>query len=72
MRKRCFLIILLVSGLFYLTPEALADWNGAKRLTWTSGSSRSPATAVDSNNHIHVVWEDLTPGNYEIYYKRGT
>jgi hypothetical protein len=27
--------------------------------------------AVDSNNHIHVVWSDETPGNFEIYYKKG-
>jgi hypothetical protein len=41
-----------------------------KRLTWTSGYSSGTGIAVDSNDRIHVVWQDKTPGNYEIYYKR--
>jgi hypothetical protein len=49
------------------------DWDmslAAQRLTWTSGCSKYPAIAVDSNNIVHVVWEDNTPGNYEIYYMK--
>jgi hypothetical protein len=26
--------------------------------------------AVDSLGHLHVVWNDDTPGNREIYYKK--
>jgi BNR repeat-like domain len=47
-------------------------WSAARRLTWTSGQSYGPATAIDSGNAIHVVWRDDTPGNAEIYYKRST
>jgi hypothetical protein len=47
-------------------------WSDALRLTWTSGSSAFPALAVDSNNALHLVWSDGTPGNYEIYYRKGT
>jgi len=72
MKKKNFLIMLLVSGLFYLSHVALAYWLPAKRLTWNPGESQSPAIAVDSNDHIHVVWADETPGNYEIYYKKST
>lgn len=43
-----------------------------KRLTWTPGYSGAQEIAIDSNDRIHVVWEDRTPGNYEIYYKRST
>jgi hypothetical protein len=43
-----------------------------KRHTWNYGNSKHPAIITDSNNHIHVVWEDNTPGNFEIYYKKGT
>lgn len=43
-----------------------------KRLTYNSGYSVNPAIAVDSNNYIHVVWEDLSPGDREIFYKRST
>lgn len=27
---------------------------------------------VDGSDHVHVVWCDGTPGNYEIYYKKST
>jgi len=70
MRKKCFLIILLAVGLFCLASDALADWSAAKRLTWTSGESLFPDVAADSDNTLHVVWSDDTPGYAEIYYRR--
>jgi predicted neuraminidase len=48
-----------------------ATWSTSKRLTWTSGGSFHPALAVSSGN-LHLVWEDTTPGNSEIYYKKST
>ena len=30
------------------------------------------AIFIDSNDHIHLVWEDNTPGNGEIFYKQST
>jgi len=48
-----------------------ATWQATKRLTWNSGYSAVPAIATDSSGNIHVVWFDYTPGNYEIYYKKG-
>ncbi|MBP1769041.1 MAG: hypothetical protein H6P98_3156, partial [Candidatus Aminicenantes bacterium] len=42
-----------------------------QKLTGTSGWSDYPAVDVDSNLTVHVVWIDDTPGNYEIYYKKG-
>ena len=47
-------------------------WDGAKRLTWNAGFSEYPAIASDANNRIHVVWQDNSPGNLEIYHKRST
>jgi predicted neuraminidase len=47
-------------------------WTTSQRLTWNSGSSGYPAIAVSSTSNISVVWEDDTPGNYEIYYKKST
>jgi BNR repeat-containing family member len=47
-------------------------WTPSRRLTWTSGDSRSPAIAVDSQDNLHVVWNDDTPGNNEIYYRKST
>ena len=46
-------------------------WSTVQRLTWTSGSSRYPAMAIDADDAIHVVWQDDTPGKNEIYYKKG-
>jgi hypothetical protein len=44
----------------------------AKRLTWNPDESEWPEVATDSNNNIHVVWDDETPGNNEVFYKRST
>jgi BNR repeat-like domain len=48
-----------------------ATWAASQRLTWTSGSSDCPAIAADPSGALQVVWSDGTPGNLEIYYKRG-
>ena len=41
-----------------------------KRLSWSSGQSGNAAIAVEPSGEIHVVWQDDTPGNFEIYYKK--
>jgi hypothetical protein len=46
-------------------------WGKQKRLTRNKGWSWSPSIAVSGSN-IHVVWQDDTSGNEEIYYKRST
>jgi len=46
-------------------------WSPALRLTRTSGASMNPTMAIDSGDTIHIVWDDNTPGNTEIYYKNG-
>jgi hypothetical protein len=65
-------LLVVALGLFLIVQSARADWGAAQRLTWNSGSSDYPAIAVDSHNHLHVVWHDDTPGNDEIYYRRST
>jgi hypothetical protein len=72
MGKKRLEVILLAAWMFYLAAYALADWSPARRLTWTAGDSRFPAIAMDSSDTVHVVWEDDTPGNWEIYYKKST
>lgn len=39
------------------------------RLTWNSGNSVSPDIIADKKDNLHLVWSDVTPGNYEIFYK---
>jgi len=43
-----------------------------KRLTWNSGTSAIPSIATDSGNNIHMVWEDESPGNFEVFYRKST
>jgi hypothetical protein len=45
-------------------------WRTKKRLSWTSGPSEFPAVIADPSGDLHVVWQDETPGNFEIYYRR--
>jgi BNR repeat-like domain len=45
-------------------------WTANKRLTWNAGDSWSPAMAMLSSGDIHIAWDDDTPGNREIYYKK--
>jgi hypothetical protein len=47
-----------------------ASWGTTQRLTWNAGYSMGPAVAVDAGN-IHLVWMDNSPGNFEVFYKRG-
>ena len=61
------------SEIFYKkSTDNGTTWTGLTRMTWNSGDSWLPSVAADSNTGIHVVWDDGTPGNREIYYKRST
>jgi hypothetical protein len=40
-------------------------------LSNTTGTSRTPAMAAFENN-VYVVWDDDTPGNSEIFYRKST
>jgi Neuraminidase (sialidase) len=70
MTKRGIYVVLIL-GVFFLTQNLESSWT-LKRLTWNSGYSSNPAIVTDSNNYIHVVWDDNTPGNNEIFYKQST
>jgi hypothetical protein len=54
------------------TTNGGSAWMTSQRLTWNSGISYEPAIAVDSSGNPHVVWDDNTPGECEIYYKKTT
>jgi hypothetical protein len=48
-----------------------ASWSPDTRLTNGAVSSLDASVAV-SDSVVHVVWQDLRDGNWEIYYKRST
>jgi len=69
MKTKTSLIIVL--GIVYiLQPLSAQTWESTKRLTWNSGSSLGPDIKIDTNDTIHFVWSDDTPGNSEIYHKK--
>ena len=53
---------------FRRSGDGGATWQAAERLTYTGNTSEFPAIALNSSM-VCVVWDDLTPGNSEIYFK---
>jgi hypothetical protein len=66
--RQVFIAVAIVLLLF--SAVASGDtWTPNKRLTNTTNHSLHPAIAANGSN-IYVVWEDYTPGSYEIYFKK--
>ena len=63
---------ILAMGLFFLASAAQADWQPAKRLTWTSGNCFFPRIAADSSGHLHLVWFTGESGDENVFYKKST
>ncbi|MBI4182094.1 MAG: right-handed parallel beta-helix repeat-containing protein [Candidatus Aenigmarchaeota archaeon] len=40
------------------------------RLTFASGGSWDPSLRIDAQDTLHVAWEDVRDGNFEIYYMK--
>ena len=47
-------------------------WTAAKRLTWSSSESRSPAISVDPSDQLLVVWTEESLYGSELYGRRST
>jgi hypothetical protein len=56
------------SGFF--RPSSKKSRSAVTRLTFATGASKALAMALGSSSYLHVVWQDITPGNMEIYYKK--
>jgi hypothetical protein len=54
---------------FKKSDDGGTTWTKNKRLTWNAGDSYNPAIVVDGSS-IYLVWNDNTPGNLEIYFKK--
>ncbi len=44
------------------------DYCCPQRISHTPGHSTLPAIIIDDSRNMHIVWQDDTPGNWEIYY----
>ncbi|MCK4528922.1 T9SS type A sorting domain-containing protein [candidate division WOR-3 bacterium] len=53
---------------FLLFPIFLFAWTTPINISNTDSISNCPALYQDKRGWIHIVWEDRTPGNYDIYY----
>lgn len=54
---------------FGKSSDGGATWQTAKRLTSNSGESFNSRIAI-SGASVYLVWQDPTPGNYEIYFRK--
>ncbi|MEW6189268.1 MAG: S-layer homology domain-containing protein, partial [Actinomycetota bacterium] len=46
------------------------SWSSVVNLSNNSGRSENPSIVADAGANPHVVWQDSTPGNWDIYYTR--
>ncbi len=56
---------------FRKSADQGATWQSGLRLTNNSGRSEAPALAVNDSS-LDVVWNDDTPGNFEITHRQST
>jgi len=55
------------------SSDSGTNWFGLTRLTYNSGDSNFPAMRKEINsNSLHVVWQDNTPGAFEVFHKKQT
>ncbi len=57
---------------FNRSTDGGATFSTPKNLSNNTGFSSDPQVAVDSSSDINVVWEDDTPGNFDIFFSRST
>ncbi len=57
--------------LFKRSLDSGATWDAIQRLTNNAGQSQSPSIAASGNN-VYLAWRDNSPGNDEIFFRRGT
>ena len=68
-KTRRWVLSLFIFLAFAALKISAQTWSALTRLCWNSGESVLPRIAVDSGSGVHVIWEDDTPGNGEIFYK---
>jgi hypothetical protein len=69
-RFLCFFFVLLalaVAGTAS-TGASVEGWSSPTNISNSGGESKRPAVAVGADGAVHVVWEDQSPGNWEILY----
>ena len=57
---------------FKKSPDGGVNWTASQRLTFNTDESTNTALCIDPSGNLHVLWNDSTPGNFEIYHKKST
>jgi hypothetical protein len=52
----------------YVSKPSGSGWSAATNISGNLGFSHRPGLAVTGDGSLHVVWDDDTPGNREIFY----
>lgn len=73
MKKKAYIFPFVILS-FCIFSTHLSAWGPITRLTWTAGNTTYPSMAIDSNDVIHVLFQDQTFGYpyNEIYHKAST
>ncbi len=54
--------------LYLLVPLITCGWTTPINISNTDSMSTSPMIIMDRRGYLHCVWDDRTPGNYDIFY----
>jgi hypothetical protein len=57
---------------FSRSQDGGSTWSAVINLSSTTADSDNPCIAIDSSGNINIVWEDDTPGNWEIHFAGST
>ncbi|MEA2054595.1 MAG: Ig-like domain-containing protein [Candidatus Thermoplasmatota archaeon] len=61
------------SEIYYAnSTDSGQSWNAEHRLTTATENSEYPSLAIDSNDNLHLVWEDYRNGYGQIFYAQST
>lgn len=59
---------LYYTDIYYASRNPDGTWSEAVSVSHNDGDSAYPSIAVDSQDNLHVVWEDNTLGIHQIFY----
>jgi len=57
---------------FVKSTDSGATWQTAANISKNTGYSECPRIAINGTSTVYLVWDDTTPGNIEIFFKRST
>lgn len=56
--------------IYFIKYNGTAGWGQDSAISQSTYGAFSPCLAGDQAGNLHVAWEDLRDGNFEIYYRR--